>query len=123
MIETRGPQTVSHLYQLPIRGFSTNIHARRVLYTLEDSVSRTCTKFKTTRKSKCLVIKKGGVKSQVKMCFQDKEIQTIIDNFIKCLGFDESLTNRRHQGQVQTWLNKVDWGGLLGKYKALIHHH
>ncbi|CAC5382861.1 unnamed protein product [Mytilus coruscus] len=69
------------------------------------------------------------IRLQRSSSLRSKEIPTIVDNPIKCLGkwFDETLKDNSNlktvQTQVAEWLMKVDKRGLPGKFKACIYQH
>ena len=102
--ETRGPRMDSGIYQQPIRGFmydlavttTTHIQARWVLSALENSVSWARMKLKT-KKSRCLVPRKGRLDRRVKMQNQGEKVPSIVGNPIKCLGkqFNKPTQTRR----------------------------
>jgi hypothetical protein len=82
-----------------------------------------------TKKSRCMVIKKGRVTTRVKLRVQGEEIPPIVNNPVKSLGklYDATLgdmeNKRNFNTQVTEWLKKVDKSGLSGKYKAWIYEH
>jgi hypothetical protein len=61
---------------------------------VESSGGHGIMKFKP-RKSRCIIIKKGGVSNQFKLRVQDEEVPLMIANPIKCLGkcFNTSLSD------------------------------
>ena len=120
--------------QIPDRGFmddltiTTHIQARRVLGAMEETATWARMKFKPA-KSRCLVIKKGKVTQRFTLKIQGEQIQSIVNNPIKCLGkwYDCTLKDVNNSRQLERdpteKLVNINKTGLPGKFKAWIFQH
>ena len=85
-------------------------------------------KFKP-KKSRFLIIRQGRVTSHLKMQIQEEDIQSIIDNPMKCLGkwFDASLKDKdaiwKLKEQLEIGLKNIDKSSLPCKYKIWIYQN
>ena len=134
--ETRGPMMKSGIYQPANRGYmddltittKSHIQARWVLNALDEVVTWARMKFKP-KKSRCMIMRKGRIVTNINLLVQGEAIPSIKDNPIKCLGkwYDDSLRDHNNidntKRQVSVWLNKIDKSGLPGKFKAWIYQH
>jgi hypothetical protein len=84
----------------------THIQARWILSSLEETASWARMIF-TSRKSRFLFIRKGRVTTQFKLRVQGKDIPSIVDNHVKCLGkwFDASLKDSEAIGKLKDQVN------------------
>jgi len=127
--ESRGPKTNTGIRLPSNRGFmddmtvttETHIQARWVLAALNETATWARMRFKPG-KSRSLVVRKGKVTSQFKLCIQGEEIPSLEDKPIKCLGkwFDSSLRDTHCQDmlkqQVAEGLQKIDKSELPGNH-------
>ena len=101
----------SGIYQPPIRSFmddftvstKTHTHVRLILSAWEGSISWARMKIKA-KKYKNIELRKGRVDRRRKMQIQRKEVRSIVESPIKCLGKwfkDPSSTRRVSNSQIR----------------------
>ncbi|XP_052251742.1 uncharacterized protein LOC127858578 [Dreissena polymorpha] len=106
----------------------THIQARWVLAALDETVTWARKEFKPGM-LRSLVVRKGKVTSQFKLCIRGEEIPSLEDKPIKCLGkwFNSSLRDTNCQDmlrqQVAEGLQRIDKSELPGKFKAWVFQH
>ena len=99
---------------------TSHIQARWIQSVLDEVVTWAHMKFKT-KKSRCMIIKKGKVGQQFKLKVQGEEIPSIGK------WYDDSLRDQKNiekiNKQVVDWLKKLEKFGLPGKYKVWLYQH